>query len=600
MDKKNQPFSAVKIFLLYIPASLVIILGFRMIFPDQAAPLPVFSFKWRLILGLIDFIKLFPALALSALVISFGLQRSPAEQFRSFSSQFLEIIKGHIITAIIATALYGLLFLLAYPLALDARSDMAFEGYLFRTSKERALEEADTESWPEAAQFLAICERIWPQSYETESLRIRVSIGLDELRLADGSGNAYGYEPRASLGIPEEWVPVDATEAYTMAQEAFSQERYYDAHWLATLAGRLARQGSAEQLRFSLLANEAWNAIASLEPNAREQYSYSLFHKKRDGYNALVSGDWIRAYYIFKELEGLTPQDPDVRNFLALSEDGVREIAFFIDEMDMAIGEILNGAIFSIPRTGTGGIPGGRLVIRFSSLSNFPDFSYVIGVEAIAFNRDGSMAFRVEAPYGKILPLRLDTMDERTRRTSTSNQLVLLMRTLDRDLETIQWGPEWTGPERPELSDTQMILNISYNDFLLSAKTHRGLESLSIRDLAAGAAGLGTRGHIPEVFQAEMLHRIAEPVILLPLAILVIIMGWRFRALRRPRYLGIPMLVIIPAVFAGMMAFLRYFSGSMGIWMILVMGFSAAMVVFCVFSLVLFVTALIILAGQHG
>ncbi|MDR0390206.1 MAG: hypothetical protein LBH73_09050 [Spirochaetaceae bacterium] len=585
---KEQPFHAIGAFALFMPVALVLIVLFRIIYPGQAAPLPVYAIPWRLSRGFLEFVELFPALAVSALIISFGIRKVPDEDYARFSIKFLDVIRGHILAAIIASVFYSILFLAAYPLVQNYTSSMVFNGYLFRSAKERAGVLAAEQSWVEAGRFLAVCQRIWKESPEIEALRIQVDIGLEDMRRAES--------PRSQERAPvSAYAPVNAADALTLARRALAEERYYDAHWFATLAKQLSGPESAEYGMSSQLASQAWNAIVSLEPNNRERQRYSLYHKKRDGYNALISEDWIRAYYIFKDLIESTPDDPDVGNFLSMSEAGVRGEAFFIDEMDTAIGEILNGAIFSLPR-----LPSGRLVARFASLSSFKDFSYALGVEILGFSGESSLVYRVEAPYGKIFPLTVDIPGGENSHT------VLLLRALDRENENQRWDSRWEraagggAGQEEELGSAQLVLDIGYDDFLLSVEARRDMAYLSIRDLLNGAKRLGTRGHIPELFQAEALHRLGEPLMFLPFAITAIIAGWRLRALKRPRYMGIPMFAIIPLVFAVLAAALRAAVHTVGSLLALTLPFPAALGVFIAVALTSFIVSLIVLAGQHG
>jgi hypothetical protein len=235
-------------------------------------------------------------------------------------------------------------------------------------------------------------------------------------------------------------------------------------------------------------------------------------------------------------------------------------------------------------------------VVRFASLSNFKDFSYVIGVEVLGFTGEGSLAYRVEAPYGKIHPLTVDLAGGENSHT------VLLLRALDRENEKQRWEPRWEPGEayQEELGGAQLVLDIGYDDFLLSAEARRGLANLSINDLLNGAKRLGTRGHIPELFQAEILHRLGEPVMFLPFAITAIIAGWRLRAAKRPRYMGIPMLGIIPLVFSALFAAFRAAIYNIGSLLALSLPFTWALGIFIAASLVSFIISLIVLAGQHG
>jgi hypothetical protein len=569
-------------------------MGFRFIFPQETAPLPVFSSRWRLISGVEEFILLFPAIALSALVIPFGFREREDFSFTSFSLHFSEIFRGHIFTAIGATLVYGILSLAALPFIQNAEGDMRFSGLLFRESRDKARVYAAEERWTEAAQFVGICESIWEDSPEMAALKRDVYINLDAYNIIRAD------EARADrVDAFQEWGgdrsqgpgnPLTAPEALNLAEAAFREERYYDAHWLASLAGRIARRGSVETTAAADLASRSWNAIASLEPNSRETQAYSRYHLKRSGYEAMAAEDWIRAYYIFQEYAELSPGDPDAVNFIRLCEDGIGGIAFFIDEMELAVGEILSGALFSFPHRTASGIIDGRVVMQIRSFSAFSDNSYGIDVELIAFDRDGQLFYRLEAPYVKIAPITL----------GGSSRVVLLMRALDRRNQDLYWEPQWTGPERSEIGDTQLILDISYQDFLLLSRLRRNPDHVFLGDLLAAEKGLTDLGYVPQVFRALIIRRLAEPAFFLAFTILAIVIGWRYRAKKRPRYLGLPLLFLLPLVFSGLVQLYRGLINNLSVLLVLSLDFSLVIPVYIAGALVLFFGALILLAAQHG
>ena len=587
---KNAVSSPPGIFVLYILASAAAIMGFRLIFPGEAAPLSHLFFQWRLTRGFLDFLVLFPALALSSLVIPFGFKIRAKEKINPFSSQFLDSLKLSIITVIAAAAAYGLLFSLALPLATDYEADLRFRGRLYQMAKERAQENAAGGEWNEAAQLVSICEMIWPNGPEIAKLKTEAEIQThSEHVAADYHSNAAGDAASASR---EDVRPASAAEVLRMAETALDEERYFDAHWLATLGSRLAGEGSAEKALATRIAGRAWNGVGSmapdawdiLSPNARETEAHRIYRLKRQAYEALLGDEWIRAYFIFRELLSYRPDDPDAIKYLAMSESGVKEVAFFIDEMELALGRILTGAVFSLP-SGPG-----RMVIRFSSLSTSLDSAYGIGIEIMAFDRDGRPVWSMEAPYAKIMPLSLDS----------GPGVTVLMRALDRDDKTKQWDPIVRGSGQSDPGGAKIVLPVSWENFLLLTKVRRGFSALSPADLMRAAENLGNYGYQGQVFEAELLRRFAEPLIFLPMGIFVLVLGWRFRALERPRYMGIPMLGILPLVFNAVELSCRSLINDIGIWTVVSLGFTTAVIVFGAALLVLFLLSLIILAAQHA
>jgi hypothetical protein len=592
---KETVLSPPGIFIIYMLVCFLGIMAYTFVFPGETAPVLWFAFKWRIIRGFLRILTFFPALALSGLVIPFGVVSSLVEGYGSFSAKFLDRIKGPVLTAITAAVLYGGLYFVPLPLLRDNEANMRFEGELYRLSREKARENGAAGNWKEAEYFITICDGIWPQSPELESVRTETLIRLEQSDFDEEQKRreAESKPPdTGASGIPQ---PVNASEALTYAAEAMEAEKYYNAHWLATLAGQLAREGSPEASESARMASRAWNAITSLAPGAQEREAYFLYRLKNSGYEAMVSGDWIRAYYIFQELSGLTPNDPDAANYLARSRQGTAETAFFTDEMNLALGEILTGAVFSLPagfRNLQGrSIPGeedSRAVLRFSSIAASPDFSYGMELEYISVDSGGRVT-RAEAQYAKILPI---TLDDRPR-------TVVLMQALDRQDSSKRWGPSWSGiPLSPESS--RLILELSYENFLLLTQANRGLNNLFIGELWSAAGNLGDYGYIPEVFQAEIINRLNKPLFFLPLSILALILGWRFRARKRPRYLFIPMLALLPLVFNGIVHFCSTFLDTLGIWSVVYLGFTAALAAFIGGIAALFILFLIILAAQRS
>ncbi|GHT69605.1 hypothetical protein FACS1894110_19390 [Spirochaetia bacterium] len=586
--KKAHFFSPQAIFVYYMILSALGIMIFRYIFQGEEPPIPYFARQWRLIQGAFTLLSLYPALAMTALVIPFGLKAEPEEGTVRFSPAFFKRLTGSIIVAIAATVIYGLLFFLVQPRAEDFRTNLRSRGQLYHLSKERAEGHAALGEWPQASQFIIICEGIWPGSPGLERLKIEADIKTDEFRIRQDEEESAAAEPdTAHTGMPGQRQPVSAPEAISMAEAARKEARYYDAHWLATLGIRLAKPGSPEQAEATRVAAQAWNDQTSLAPSAYEEKRYSLYHLKQSGYEALVAGEWIRAYYIFLELSDLTPTDPDVANFLAKSNAGTHEIAFFTDEMDLAMGDALTGAVYSIPLN-PGGL--GRGMIRFSSISCFSDVSYGFDLEFISFDAETRMDSRFRAPYAKIIPMTLDGQ----------RRIVVMMRALDRYDKNKRWEPTWEFPEGKPAGDTELILDMSYEDFLLLSRVKRGTDNLSIMELFSAAKNLGPYGYIPQVFESEAIYRLCEPLIFLPMAIFIIIIGWRYRAKKRPRYIAVPMLFVLPLVFNGLVHFYRYILNTLGIWATLSLGFSSAVAIFAAGIGVLFVISLISLASQQG
>jgi hypothetical protein len=579
------------IFAVYVLAASLLILIIRYIFPGEIAPLMIFSKNWRLIRAVIEIITLFPALAFSGLVVPFGMPSedeyfqgddSPQNLFRRFESP--------IVTAICAAVLYALLFFLILPLAQNSEKNMRFQGELYRLAKSRAETHRRYGEWVQASQFIGICDSIWKNNPELNDLRVEVRINVDKIELSSRQQMRKPGDSASISALPGQKEPVDAGEAILMGETAFNDGRFMDAHWLATLAGRLARPGSPEVAKAAMLASQAWNQIEIYQEGINEANAHSLYLLKKSGYEAMVSGEYIQAFYIFQEHAAKSPNDPDTKRLLEQSERGTKERAFFIDEIDVSLGETQNNMILSLP-VGVNGLSG-RSVIRIESLSTTPDRAYGIKIEYMAFDSWSRLLFSLYAPNAKILPITIEG----------KRQVLILMRALDRHSSVKRWEPEWLvqndNSQRPD--GAQIILDMSYEDFLATVKLRQGLPSLSLSELYTASEIADKAGYIPQVYDAEILNRFGSCLFFMPMAIIAIAMGWYFRAKRRPRYLFVPLLPVFPLVFNGIVFLYRLSLSVVSTSLLLAVGFSTTFTLLIVFLAVSFFFSIIILVKQRG
>jgi hypothetical protein len=593
MSGKERFSSPLSVYAAYMIASLLVIAGYRWFFPGVVEPLKPFFLRWRIVAACIDFAALYPALAFSALVIPFGLKEHSGSGYaggdfvgnKSFSPRFLRHLTWPVITACVAAAVYAVVFFVLLPMAGNMKQSMTSRAGLFKAALEKAEAYAAAGEWADASRFLAIGEGIWPGNEDVDKLRKNYGTGISSYR--------EQIRKDAETG-PEEGDPLSAAEAMARAEMAFAEERWYDAHWLATLAERLARPGSAEIPPAQVLAARAWNKIAELAPNAREQERYALYRLKQDGYNAMLEQDWISAYYTFKELSVLTPDDPDVAHYLEDSAGGLAGVAFFVDEIDLALGTVSRNPVFSLPADSEGG---GRIVARFASMALLPDYAYVWEPELVVVDENDLFLYRVRSDYGKIVPVSISTREDKPR-----EQTALLLRALDRTDNGKRREPAWTN-EAEEAVDSgaaQVLVNLDFDSFILLSRVLDGPDGLSLRELFDAEKALSGCGFVPEVFRAEILRRLSEPVFFLPLSVLALFLGWRFRARKKPRYVYLPMLGVLPLVFYHASLFLRSVFNNLAIWLSLSAGFQSALICFIAASAVCFILALVVLAAQHG
>jgi len=560
--------------------------------------LPIFSGSWSRAMVLMDIIALFPALALSALILPFGMNKFQDEGRRSgarFSADlFKRCFRVPVITAISASVLYALLFFMILPLAQNNERNMRFYGDTFQMARDRALAHGEAGEWVAASQFIGISDSIWRNNPALGYLRYEVEVNLEYARFARAERPAMGRPPVTRSDLQGHWDPVNTVEAMALSQVAYDEGRLFDAHWLATLGRRLAPQGSPEAVAAAHLAARTWNLIEGQRPTLAETRRHELFELKLEGYRAMQSGEvnpveWIRAFYIFRELADLVPNDPDVRNFLALSEREIAGVAFFVDEINVTIGDTLTGGIFSLPVER--GMWPGRAVLRLASFSYTSEVAYGIGLEYMLFDHQSRLMLHLHAPYAKFMPF-----------TAGSDGVLVMLRALDRDDPDGRWEPtiEYIADGIIFSPSAQFLLNVSFETFLMLSQMRQDISSMHMAELFVASSVSVETGYIPQVFQAEILNRLGSGLFFLPMAIAAIAVAWNFRTRRFPRYLFIPLLFVLPMVFNGVAYVIRSGLNVIGISLTLALGFPLALVLFSLILALAFICSLFLLAAQRG
>jgi hypothetical protein len=594
MARRRLRFTPTRKMLTYLFLAFAVIMLFRMIIPGGDPQLKPFSANWRLLRGVLTIADYFPALVLSAFVVPFGY-RIKEEEDMVFVPANAASLSSAIIRAVTVSCIYGLLLFFIVPLASDAAENMQTKTTLYRKSR-TAIREllfkggvltagglTDTEL-SHARQYIAVCDYIWPEGNDIPSEREEVYAEIEQRKLRV-SGNGRSDQEASVIG-PLARQPVNAAEALRFAQTAMEEKRYYDTHWLAGLARRLAPDGSIEQNAASRLSVQALAAIERIEPSADDIRAHEHYQVKRDGYAAMIAEDWVRAYYIFLELQLLTPNDPDLENFIARCEEGIQSIAFFTDEVSMTSPLLKTDAVFSVPRIESGG----RLVFRAESLSLFNDAAYALNVEILGFDALRRPVYSIAVPYARITPV---TIGGRARS-------VVYMRALDRHDKNLRWEPKWEGQHEGDAAgNAELVIDISYEDILIACEAEVSDTNYRFASLHAAGKRLSDYGFVPEVFSVIEIRSISEPLMMLPFSIFAVIIGWRYRVRsRRARYALFPMLIVLPLVFNTLVHLCRHLNNSLATWAVLTLSQPVAVIANIAGTAILFITAILVLAYQ--
>jgi hypothetical protein len=128
----------------------------------------------------------------------------------------------------------------------------------------------------------------------------------------------------------------------------------------------------------------------------------------------------------------------------------------------------------------------------------------------------------------------------------------------------------------------------------------RDVSGMHMPDLFRAASLAAENGHVPRLFQTEILNRLGSGLFLLPAAIAALAAGWYLRARRFPRYLFVPLLFVLPVVFNGASYVIRAGLNVIGVFLTAAFGFPSALLVFSALLAAAFVCSLLLVASQRG
>lgn len=280
-----------------------------------------------------------PALQISGILVGYALSFGARvdESVDRWSQSLLDWIKEAFGITLIALGAFVLMAEGVSPV-MAARREAAItrsEDYRdYLTVSRLALVRGDP---GEAAFRAGLALEIWKDS--PEALTISEEC---KLRLADRADASASVPPPAEIdplvaGSPSGLTVVEAMNRSVAAEKALD---FYNAHYYATLAARLAKPGDPNREAAQRMASNAWNRITEGSDSLRARGDARLFDVKQKGYLAIQSGDYLTAYYVFLGLNSEDEskddgkRDPDIARFLEVARRGVLESFFFMDETE--------------------------------------------------------------------------------------------------------------------------------------------------------------------------------------------------------------------------------------------------------------------------
>ncbi len=521
--------------------------------------IPPFVFPWKLRTAMALFASYMPALQISGLLVGYALAFSHRadERIDRWSENLVVWLKESFLITLVVLALYVLMVEGVVPVMESRKESLRVRSEDYRdylAVSRMALINGD----PEEASFrIRSALEIWKDS--PDALAIAEECGY---RLADRDGTRGASETPPALdpltaGSPAGLTVVSALER---ARDAERRLDFYNAHYYAMLASRLAKADDPNKDAALRLASNAWNRITQGSDDLRAEGDARLYSAKRQGYESIQSGDYLTAYYLFLSLHsndsssGDGKRDPDIERFLDVSRRGVLETFFFIDETDsLRLFESARDVFFTLRRQ-DGGTDAVFVRGVTYTRAGGNDAAYLRDLEIARFDRLNRLEYRMRVPNAKMFAYSPDGRDPRPE---------LLLRAVDRNRPNSLVGPIVLEGNAPPEDLSVILLDMPYRDVNLIVAANRGPQSMIMADLFRFAERSGAYGFDSMVYLREAVYRLSDPFLMLILSVLALTAGWKYRLGKGVLFkawwaLALPLFPVCSFLVIGVV---RYYSG---------------------------------------
>lgn len=504
------------------------------------------AFLYKFYKGLVYFFNILPSIAISgffaACSISFG--RHSEGSVSRFSQAMLKRYKYVIITSLVLTAL------------------ITFSIEIFDVGVKKGMEKL--ESRPKlVTEYVVVSENYLAQrnpqaarAYADEALKLDpgnkrahyVQNEADILLGQEAAGNSK-FIKDADLDnvlFVEEDEDLDkerlhSAYAYLLkAKEYFNNQQWFNAHYYAEEGLLIASGKDANIAELKNLSALAWNNLTELHSIEKEN-QMSVFEQKYKGYKALVEEDYLKAYYIFMNLQTQSlelSKDTDVLFYTDVALKKISEKTFFMDET-FELKRFENATdIYFVLDYGDNG----RDVVYFRGVTTTKEsgnmVQYLRGLSIMSFDGNNKWTHTLSVPYAKVLAVSVKDMNVNTKDSLGIARDIdvvpyLMMKSVDRYTEGRLQEPQYTFAPGHNISEIKnrdfFLLPISFKDFQMLEEAKINPNTMDLMKLTRMIDDAETYGYSSEIYGQVLMNRIFYPFFLLIFLIVIAVFGWNNR-----------------------------------------------------------------------
>lgn len=469
-------------------------------------------FFYRLLTACKYFLDFVPALGVSGAMIGGTIEfsRFSSKCRYRFSDEILYLFGYAVKLSILLVLVMTISNEIFLPLVSAKRDSLRSDYLLYRDYLkwgEHYLEEGDLELALHYAQGIS---GINASSKEAQSFISRAETAYDVqehkkgfILGADGIENKVENTKNAPFSIEALREKV---------AEASEKGDWFSAHYYANIAAEMEGQEKGGEQEWSALS------IPYKSINA-ENYEeiFDVYSTKYYGYSALLNDDPITAYYTFKTLYDTSrslADDPDIRQYLAKSEEALLKKYFFVDEMNgIEHFENVRNMYFSVKLD-----EGGTYIVFVQGVTDFSHGKYLRGLSVHKFDANGQEEYSMSVPYAKMFD------------TGNANTSIMVKSVYKENNSGIVEPVYTLGDGRSEKRSALFFeIPMPYNDFELVANAAVGADKMFLPLLMKFVRKSEIYGFSTESLRLILVERLCYPLLLFIIFIFCATFAWNYR-----------------------------------------------------------------------
>lgn len=482
--------------------------------------------------GLLYFFNLLPAIFITGILVgySWGFGKKKVNPTHRFSEIFVVYLKNVLITSLICTSLCFIAAEVGIPLISYSRTNMEENTkntaeYIGLAKKNLAIGDYGT-----ALFYANYVLDISPDSAEAIEL-VRF---IEENQFLQRQDKLVQEKSEVTSIITSKTASMTIPELMQSAIDCYASKDYFNAHYYASLVLEISKSRDGNLASAKQLVSDAWNKLTEIDAFEND-LSGQVFYRKKEGYTALTSGDYSKAYYIFYDLLEKYPLDYDIKNFYEISKELLSTRYFFIDEtLDKQQFEKFRNVFFTLPR-----LDGGKDIISIKGITSIETtggmIQYLRGFSIVSYDKNERWLMSLSVPYAKMCSYPLENMSQElidyiSEISNTRFVPYIFLKSVDRKSESIFLEPRFEKSEdyKPEFT-TSYVMPLPFEDFSMLCDVSHGPDTMSLISLYRFARIASDYGYSTEIYFQSLINRLSYPLLLLICFIFSSILAWNSR-----------------------------------------------------------------------